>query len=61
MTAHADAATIRAGINTHAEDQAKNRFLQAIQIRESLDKWGLSGGTKQNEWFWPQIASEAIF
>jgi hypothetical protein len=29
--------------------------------RESLDKWGLSGGTKQNEWFWPQIASEAIF
>jgi hypothetical protein len=29
--------------------------------KESLDKWGLSGGTKQNEWFWPQIASEAIF
>lgn len=28
--------------------------------KESLDKRGLSGGSEKKEWFWLQIASEAI-
>jgi len=28
---------------------------------ETLDKRGISGGSEQKEWFWLQIASEAIF
>lgn len=33
----------------------------ALFTRESLDKRGLSGGSEQNEWIEPQIASETIF
>jgi hypothetical protein len=33
----------------------------AATTRETLDKRGLSGGSEQKEWFWLQIASEAIF